>query len=185
MRIAVNRTGNHMLNRRIAAFALLASIGAACLPLPAQAEESFDLVKYFTGRTIGTGGFTAPIAGIKRELTVKTRGTWNGKTLTLVEDFVYADGERDRKTWRFKRIGPDRYEGRREDVVGVADVRQVGRIVTLAYLADIRGKDGGVTRVGFKDTIGYSSNGDVYNNATVTRFGIPIGDVKIIFRKQR
>jgi hypothetical protein len=177
--------GIPMINRRAVLLAAVCAIAAPMLPGSAFAEETFDLVTFFRGRTVGVGSFSAPIAGIKRDLTVKTRGKWDGKTLTLVEDFFYADGERGRKTWRFKRIAPGRYEGRREDVVGVADVRQVGRLVTLSYLADIRAKDGTVTRLGFNDTIGYSSSGGVYNTASVTRFGLPIGNVTITFEKQK
>ncbi len=57
--------------------------------------------------TKATGSFSA-INGVKRNFTVDLRGKWNGKTLTLREDFVFDDGERDTKTWRFTKIGEGR-----------------------------------------------------------------------------
>ncbi len=33
-------------------------------------------------------------------------GKWDGRTLTLREDFVFDDGTRDTKTWRFVKTGP-------------------------------------------------------------------------------
>jgi hypothetical protein len=161
-----------------------AASGAAAFLVPAAAravDRPFVLEEFFVGRTIGKGSFSIPIAGIRRNLTVRTRGRWDGRTLTLVEDFLFADGERDRKTWRFAKLSPDRYEGVREDVVGKADIRQVGQVVGLWYTADVRAADGSTTRLGFADTIGYSSSGGVYNIATVTRLGLPIGDVKLMF----
>jgi hypothetical protein len=171
-----------MLDRR---GVLLGLAGSALVGGAVHAtEKPFIIEEFFAGRTIGKGCFSVPLAGIKRELTVYTRGRWNGRTLTLVEDFDYADGERDRKTWRFTKVSPGRYEGTREDVIGKADVRQVGRVLALSYEADVRGKDGSLTRVGFADTIGYKAyGGGVYNIATVTRFGIPIGDVNLIFKR--
>ncbi len=144
-------------------------------------DRPFILEEFFVGRTVGVGHFSIPLLSLKREMIVRTQGEWNGRVLTLREDFDFEDGEKDHKTWRFTRKAEGRYEGRREDVVGIAEVQQVGRVVRLDYEADVRGQDGTVTRLGFHDTIGYSSSGGVYNIASVTRYGLPIGDVKLGF----
>jgi hypothetical protein len=172
-----------MISRRHLVLGMGALATGVAGALPAAAEQPFVMEEFFAGRTIGKGSFTIPPVGLKRELVVKTRGKWNGRVLTLVEDFFFADGEKDRKTWRFTKIAPGQYEGTREDVVGKADIRQAGRLVTLAYEADVRAGDGTATRLGFKDVIGYRSSGGVYNTAIITRFGIPIGNVDLVFNK--
>jgi Protein of unknown function (DUF3833) len=150
----------------------------------ASGAPAFTLEGFFTGRTVGTGAFTSQIAGVNRELTVITRGRWDGRTLTLREDFFFKDGEKDVKTWRFTRVGPGRYEGTREDVIGKADVRQVGNTVQLTYTADVRAKDGGVTRLDFADTIAPLDGRRVLNEAVVSKFGVPIGKVSLIFSRR-
>ncbi|MEZ6024445.1 MAG: DUF3833 family protein [Hyphomonadaceae bacterium] len=50
--------------------------------------------------------------------TAELSGSWDGRTLVLVEALAFEDGERDRKTWRLERVGLGRYRGTREDVVG-------------------------------------------------------------------
>jgi hypothetical protein len=173
--------------RLIAAFAVLALLGACAgppsIPVPAGAPPVI-LERFFLGRTVGDGAFTAPIAGVNRPLRVVTNGRWDGRTLTLREDFFFADGERDVKTWRFTRVGPGRYEGTREDVIGKADVRQVGDSVQLTYTADVRGRDGSVTRLDFADTIAPIDGRSVLNKAVVSRFGVPIGEVTLTFRRR-
>jgi hypothetical protein len=165
-------------------FALLATgcAGPPTIPVPPDAP-AFVLERFFLGRTVGKGAFTAPIAGVNRPLTVVTNGRWDGKTLILREDFFFADGERDVKTWRFARLSPGVYEGTREDVIGKADVRQVGNTVQLTYSADVRGKDGSVTRLDFADTIAPIDARSVLNKAVVSKFGVPIGEVVLTFRR--
>ncbi len=93
--------------------------------LTAEASaRDFRLEDYFRGKTTAEGQFTA-INGVRRAFHVDLHGRWNGKVLTLVEDFTYADGERDRKTWRFRKTGPGLYRGTREDVIGETEVRIV------------------------------------------------------------
>ncbi len=138
---------------------------------------------FFKGRTVGKGAFVSSIAGVNRPLTVVTTGRWDGRTLTLREDFVFADGEKDVKTWRFTRTAPGIYEGTREDVIGKADVRQVGNTVELRYSADVRGKDGSITRLDFADTIAPLDRRRVLNKATVSKFGVPVGEIEIVFAR--
>ncbi len=177
-----------LISRILAALALMLSL-SACAGAPSITPPAglppFTLESFFVGQTVGRGAFVSPIAGVNRPLTVKTRGTLQGATLTLVEDFFYDDGERDRKTWRFTRVAPGIYEGRREDVLGVADVRQVGDTVQLNYSADIPNKkDGSVTRLTFADTLALVAPGKALNRATVSKFGVGIGTVDITFTKR-
>jgi hypothetical protein len=150
---------------------------------PSPGAPAFTLEGFFRGRTVGTGSFSSQIAGVNRELTVVTRGRWDGRTLTLREDFLFKDGEKDVKTWRFTRVAPGRYEGTREDVIGKADVRQVGNTVQLTYTADVRAKDGSVTRLDFADTIAPLDGLRVLNEAVVSKFGVPIGKVSLVFKR--
>jgi hypothetical protein len=176
-----------MISRRYMCAAAATLMLSACagpprLTVPPDAP-AFTMETFFKGRTVGKGAFVSSIAGVNRPLTVITNGRWDGKTLTLREDFFFADGEKDVKTWRFTRTAPGIYEGTREDVIGKVDVRQVGNTVELRYSADVRGKDGSVTRLDFADTIAPLDRRRVLNKAVVSKFGVPIGDIDIIFAR--
>ncbi|WP_018183948.1 DUF3833 family protein [Kaistia granuli] len=148
--------------------------------VPASAG-AFSLEGYFSGKTSAVGSFSA-INGVKRDFTVDLRGTWNGQTLTLVEDFVYSDGERDRKTWRFRKIAPNQYRGTREDVVGDTLVTITGNTARFTYLVDLdaaRKRN----RVRFHDTMTLQDNGRLINNATITKFGLPVAKTRVEFSR--
>jgi Protein of unknown function (DUF3833) len=176
-----------IFNRRNILGAGVASLLAACAGppaiTPALDAPAFTLEGFFTGRTVGRGAFTSAIAGVNRPMIVTTRGRWDGKTLVLREDFAFADGEKYVKTWRFTRISQGVYEGTREDVIGKAFVRQVGNTVQLTYSADVKSKDGSVTRLDFADTIAPLDNRRVLNKAVVSKFGVPFGEISLIFAR--
>ena len=61
-------------------------------------------------------------------------GTWDGETLTLVEDFVYDDGETERRTWTIRKIDEHTYEGSSPDgVIGTALMKSYGNAVNFSY----------------------------------------------------
>src|SRR6478609_11798514 len=123
-------------NRREAALgaASLFVAGLGSGPVLAAPSRKLVLEEFFRGRHVAEGVFTNTRDNTTRGLKVQMRGTWDApsQTLTLVEDFVYSDGEKDRKTWRFTRTAEGRYSGTREDVIGQADIRQGGNDVRLA-----------------------------------------------------
>jgi hypothetical protein len=55
--------------------------------------------------------------------------------------------------------------------------------VQLRYSADVRGKDGSVTRLDFADTIAPLDRRRVLNEAVVSKFGVPIGRVSLVFAR--
>lgn len=156
---------------------------AARPPSPAQATLPLTLVEAFQGRTIGKGLFRVPLTGLERRFTARLVGTRRGETLTVVEDFLFDDGETDRLTWRFRRTGPGTWSGQREDTVGSATVTENGREIRLEYTADVRSK-GEVTRLGFADVIYRRADGVVINEAVVSKAGIPIGSVLFELRRR-
>lgn len=158
---------------------------AACTRVPASPDGPRDpitLDQAFSGKSIGAGDFRVDLTGAERRFTARLVGSVDGDRLTVIEDFFYDDGERNRLTWVFNRAGPGRWAGRRDDTVGVAKVLEKGEEIRLSYLADFQSGDR-VTRLGFEDVIYFDPDGRIINDAIVTRLGIPVGRVR--FEMQR
>ncbi|MCA0256819.1 MAG: DUF3833 domain-containing protein [Proteobacteria bacterium] len=145
--------------------------------------EPLKLEDYFAGETKATGSFSA-INGLKRSFKVDLHGRFDGKVLTLVEDFHYADGERDRKTWRFVKTSPTTYRGTREDVVGETTVRIDGAVATFTYLVDLPGKTKPM-RVRFHDRMELKEGGRLENTAIVTKWGFPVALTRVSFTRPK
>ncbi len=177
------------MQRRLFLLGLVSLPLAACatIPLaPAERGPALTLVSAFQGRTTGTGVFKVFLTGAERRFTAALNGTVRGKggqrVLTVVEDFVYDDGQKDRLTWIFRETGNGLWSGKREDTVGEAVAVEEDGVIRLTYLADFR-SPAGITRLGFEDVIYADAAGEVINDGIVTRGGIAVGSVRFIIRR--
>jgi hypothetical protein len=172
------------MRRRL--FLLAALLWPLVGAVPSHAtEKTLVLEEFFRGTLHAKGSFTSRIDGSKRGLDVVMKGTWDRKTQTLklVEDFVFSNGEKDRKTWYFRKTGPGTYVGTREDVLGEARVWQDGPVVRLAYKARQKTKGGSTFDVRFDDVLRQTDAKTVINTATVHWFFLTVGDVELTIKK--
>lgn len=171
----------------LAALAAALVVLAACAtrpPLPREtAPDAFVLEEDLLGRTTARGEFRA-ITGAVRGFTATLNGTWDGRTMTLVEDFVFDDGERDRKTWVLERVGPGRYVGTREDVIGQAQGFQDGNAFRLEYNIRLPSENGRGRVVRFRDVIVNTPDGRVLNRATVGWYGLRVARVELTMERE-
>lgn len=140
------------------------------------------LEEYFAGKTTAWGIFEDRFGKLRRQFTVDITGTWNGETLTLDERFVYEDGERATRVWQIRKTGPGMYEGRADDVAGVATGEVAGNALNWRYDLDLRVGDA-TYRVAFDDWMYLQSPTVLVNRAYVSKFGIGIGSVTLFFTK--
>jgi hypothetical protein len=177
-----------IMHRRPFLLGLLSLPLAACATEPATPTDrgpAITLVSAFRGRRTGTGHFRVWLTGDERRFTARLNGTVTGRdgarTLTVVEDFLYEDGQEDRLTWVFREQGPGRWTGRREDTVGEAQVVEEDGLIRLTYTADFRSPSG-VNRLGFEDVIYARPDGVIVNDAIVTRAGVAVAAVRFVLR---
>lgn len=177
------------MQRRSLLLGLAALPLAACASTPAppgKAGPQITLVSAFRGRTTGRGHFRIWLTGDERRFTARLNGTVTGRegarTLTVVEDFSYDDGQKDRLTWVFVETGPGRWTGKREDTVGEALVTEELGQIRLAYTADFRSPSGS-NRLGFQDILYAAPDGTIVNDAVVSRAGIPVASVRFVIRR--
>lgn len=164
----------------------LAGLVAACATQPAAprdiAESPIVIERDLAGANIARGEFRS-ITGARRRFTAELNGDWDGRVLTLVEEFAFEDGERDRKTWRLERLSSNEWRGTREDVVGYARGYQDGRVFRLEYDLLVGAGNGGRRKVRFRDVLALQREGIVINVATVGWFGLRVGSVRLTMER--
>ena len=177
------------MQRRTLLLGLAALPLAACATMPAAPPTEgppITLVSAFQGRTRGRGHFRVWLTGDERRFSARLNGRITGRegarVLTVVEDFLYDDGQQDRLTWVFRETGPGRWTGRREDTVGEATVIEENGVIRLSYTADFRSPSG-VNRLGFEDILYGLPGGTIVNDAVVTRAGIAVASVRFVIRR--
>ena len=138
---------------------------------------------YFAGKTRAWGIFQDRFGTLRRQFVVDIDGSWDGETLTLVEDFVYDDGKTERRTWRIRRTGAQSYEGSADGVIGTARGESHGNALTWTYRFAMKVGDRTWT-VAFDDRMFLQDDGVMINRATVSKLGLTLGAVTIAFRKE-
>ena len=143
-----------------------------------------DLFEFFAGETIAYGIFEDRFGNLKRQFRVNINGKIDNQILTLDEDFLYDDGEQAKRIWKIeKKIDNNQkiiYEGQADDVEGEASGSISGNALNWSYdiYLNIKGSD---IKVHFNDWIYKQSEDLAINRAYVSKFGINIGSVTLVF----
>ena len=146
-------------------------------------KPKLDLFSFFEGETIAYGIFEDRFGNLKRQFRVNIKGKTDNKTLTLDEYFLYDDGEKAKRIWTIeKQINGNTisYVGNADDVEGKATGSISGNTLNWTYdiYLNIKGSN---IKVHFNDWIYQQSNDLAINRAYVSKFGINIGSVTLVF----
>jgi hypothetical protein len=168
------------------ALAAAALVAGCAGPTPADyaAEKPvLDLKQYFNGELTAYGIFTDRSGQVVRRFTVAMTGTWDGGQGTLDERFTYSDGKTERRVWRLTDLGGGRWEGRADDVVGVAQGVASGNALNWRYTLSLP-VDGRVWEVQFDDWMYLVDDEVMLNKAAMSKFGIFLGEVTLSFKRK-
>jgi len=162
---------------------------AACAGKPGLNDDvlsnrQLNLEEFFAGKTIAHGQFQDLFGTVQRRFDVVINGTWDGKTLTLIEDFTYDDGETEQRIWTLEKTGPDTWRGSAPGVIGIAEGIEKGDAFNWTYRIDLPVRKG-TMRVDFDDWMWLMTPDRVLNRAYMSRAGVRLGEAIIVFEKQR
>jgi len=148
----------------------------------AEATPKLIIEEYFLGTTRGWGIFEDRFGNLRRQFVVDIHGHWQGRQFILDEHFVYSDGETDHRTWTITKTGDGQYEGRADDVIGLAAGTAAGNALNWRY--DMTLKVGeSHWNVHFDDWMFLQPDGILINRARVAKWGLAIGEVTLMFQR--
>jgi len=151
----------------------------------ADAKQPFVLEEYFNGKTRAWGLYEDRFGTVKRQFVVDIEGKWDGTQLVLDEDFIFADGEKSTRQWRIRKMPDGNYEGRADDVIGVAIGEVGGNVLNWRYVLDLKISENRTLAVTFDDWMFLQPDGVLMNRARMSKFGIELGQVTISFMKEK
>ena len=145
-------------------------------------EPKIKIEEYFLGDVKAWGIFQNRFGKVERQFTAKMEGSFDGEILTLEEDFSWNDGEKQKRKWKIKKVGDDKYEGTAPDVIGVAKGVSYGSAFKFEYQLLIPFKDKKI-KVRFDDWIFKQDDKVAINRAIVSKFGFKVGELTVFFVK--
>jgi hypothetical protein len=153
----------------------------------AAEKPVLDLRQYFSGTLDAYGIFTDRSGKVVKRFTVVMVCSWTGKTGEeigiLDEDFTYSDGTKQKRIWRLQRKTDGRYTGTADDVVGIAHGQERGNAFQWSYTLNLP-VDDKIYEVQFDDWMYLIDSKTMLNKATMSKFGIKLGEVTLSFTKR-
>ncbi len=167
--------------------ALLSGCSSVKVSEYANENPKLDLADYFNGTIDAHGIFTDRSGKVVKRFKVVIDAKWtvqDGKKVGVLDEaFTYSDGSTQRRVWTLTEIAPKRYKGTASDVVGEALGDVAGNALNWSYTLALP-VDGKVYNVQFNDWMYQMDDKVMLNKATMTKFGIYLGEVTLAFYKR-
>ncbi|MGC6386257.1 DUF3833 domain-containing protein [Ewingella sp. S1.OA.A_B6] len=181
-------TASHSFLRKIflglmAASVLLLSSCSADIKDYAKTQPTLDIFSYFKGDSVAYGMVQDYTNKQTRRFSVKIRGDVVGDTLTLHEDFIYNDGEKQTRIWHIRKLADGTYTGTAGDIIGTATGKSAGNAFNWNYVMDVKSGDS-TYRLTFDDWIYQQDEQHLFNATSLKKFGVEVAKVTLFFEKQ-
>ncbi|WDU57954.1 DUF3833 domain-containing protein [Pseudemcibacter aquimaris] len=144
----------------------------------------FILEQYFNGKTVAYGVFENRSGKIVNQFKATITGSVQDDILTLHEDFIYQNGQIDKRLWQIKILPNGYYEGTTNGVVGVARGKRAGNAFNWTYVFDLPVKNTSY-KLKFDDWMFLQDNEVMINRAFVSKWGFHVGSVTLSFYKEQ
>lgn len=145
-------------------------------------KPALDLKQYFNGEIKGWGMVQNRSGQVDRRFVVTIQASWVGDEGTLDEHFEWSDGEKQRRIWKLKAVGPNRFIGTADDVDGQAIGEVYGNTLRWRYTLNVPFR-GSTIGLDFDDWMLLIDDQVMLNRAVFSKWGIRMGEVTLSFRK--
>ena len=138
--------------------------------------------EYLKGEVKAWGILQNRSGKVTRQFSAVLNGKWDGKQLILDEVFNWNDGEIQTRQWQITKIDEHHYEGTAGDVVGKAKGYSYGPAFKFEYVLNVpvKGRD---IKITFDDWIFMQDERVAINRAKMTKFGIKVAELTVMFLK--
>jgi hypothetical protein len=171
---------------RIAAAAVFSILATACTSVKvtdySELAPAFNVEEFFQGSLAAHGVVKNRSGKVIRTFNATIDASWENGVGTLDEDFVFNDGEEQKRIWTLRRQPDGSYLGTAGDVTGEGTLRQSGNAVFLDYVLQVPYRDGTIDlRV---DDRMYLLTPDILiNESTLNKFGFQVGELLLVIRR--
>ncbi len=145
-------------------------------------KPSLLIEEYFDGKVKAWGILQDRSGKVTRQFQADLVGSFKDNVITLDEDFYWTDGEKQKRTWKIKKIDDNNYVGTAPDVVGEATGVQYGSAFKFKYDLMVPFKNKNI-KISFDDWIFKQDEKVAINRAKLTKFGFKVGELTVFFMR--
>ena len=161
---------------------LLTSCSSISVQDYASQPPSLIMDEFFNGQLTAHGVVKNWRGLVIRTFNADIKAYWRDGIGVLEEDFVFDDGEEQRRVWTLRPSADGGYLGTAGDVVGEANVKIAGNSVFLDYILMIPWRDG-TLNIRIDDRMYLVEPNVIINESAMSKFGLPVGQIQLVIRK--
>lgn len=150
--------------------------------VPTNSDGVFDLLSFLEGAVRAWGVFEDRSGRVRRRFVADLIGRRDGSCFVIDEEFRFDDGVIEQRQWQFERGEGGAFQATATDVIGHAEGRAEAGGARMRYQFRLTLKGRSVV-VDFDDRF-YPIDGErIINRATVSKFGVRLGELTILFER--
>jgi hypothetical protein len=148
----------------------------------AGTSPNLDLKTFFNGELVAYGMVLDRTGQLTRRFNVKLQASWDGDNGVIDEQFVFDDGEKTTRVWRLIKTDNNSYQGRADDVLGIAYGKTSGSVLHWKYDMVIN-FDGSDYEVSLDDWMYLVDDNRLFNKTDIIKFGFKVGEIVLYIEK--
>ncbi len=160
----------------------LSGCGAVTVDEYANNQPTLVPETFFQGQLTAHGVIKDRGGKVIRYFNADIKAYWQDGIGTLEEDFLFDDGEPDRRVWTLTPTGEGQYVGTAGDVVGEGKISVAGNSMFLDYVLQIPWDDGTLD-LRIDDRMYLVNPTTLINESIMTKFGIRVGEILLVISK--
>lgn len=160
----------------------LASCAAPDVEHYKGSSPEFNFKQFFNGKLKAYGVVQDFKGELTRKLVVDMDASWEGNVGIIEEDFIYDDGETQRRVWTITLNNDNTLTGTASDVLGIAKGESSGSVFHWTYSLELL-VDGSQIEVNFDDWMYQVTDSRLINRTSIDKFGIEVGEVTLVIEK--
>jgi hypothetical protein len=160
----------------------LSACGAVTVDEYANNQPTLTPETFFQGQLTAHGVIKDRGGKVIRYFNADIKAYWQDGIGTLEEDFLFDDGEPDRRVWTLTPTGEGQYVGTAGDVVGEGKITVAGNSMFLDYVLQIPWDDGTLD-LRIDDRMYLVNPTTLINESIMTKFGIRVGEILLVISK--
>lgn len=150
--------------------------------IPVHSSPAFDLTTFLRGRTTAWGIFEDRFGKVRRRFKVEMMGQSRNGAFFLDETFKYDDGTQETRVWRVVPGRNGEFTATCPDCVGTAHGRCEADTIRMSYRFRLKINAREIA-VDFDDRIYRIEDGVAVNRATMSKWGVTLGELSLMFRR--
>lgn len=161
---------------------LLMSCSAPDVDYYQGSQPQFNFKRFFDGQLKAYGVVQDYKGELTRKLVVDMDARWDGDQGVIEEDFVYDDGEEQKRIWNIELKPDGSIEGRASDVIDIATGSSNGSVFHWQYDVELPYKED-TLETHFDDWMYLVTPDRLINRTSISKFGVEVGQVTLVIEK--